>query len=136
MSLLLEIVTPEKKAYSGTVEALTLPTTKGEVGILSGHIPMIVTLIPGEIDIESQGRADILAVDKGFAQIWGDKVSVLTEGAIDVEDIDLDAVEQAQARAEKALAKAQKERKDSSNIEHLEQVIRFSLTQKLIKKRR
>ena len=136
MSLLLEIVTPEKKAYTGTVDALTLPSVEGEIGILPGHIPMIVALKPGEIAVESQGVREMLAVDQGFAQIWGEKVSVLTEGAIDIQEIDLEAVEAAQKNAEEALAQAKEKDQDPADIEQLEQIIRFSIAQKLLKKQK
>ena len=136
MSLLLEIVTPEKVVYSDKVESVVLPTTEGEVGVLSGHIPLLTSLAPGELQVITEGKTEYLAVDRGFAQVLGDKVSVLTEGAIDIEEIDLSAVEDAQLRAEKALAEAAEQKMDPAEIERLETIVRFSLEQKLAKDRR
>ena len=136
MSLLLEIVTPEKKAYSGGADSVVLPTVEGEIGVLPGHIPILTMLNPGELVVSADGKIEYLAVDKGFAQIYGDKVSVLTESAINIEEIDLSAVEEAQARAEAALEEAEKSGMDPAEVEKLETIVRFSLAQKLAKQKR
>ena len=136
MSLLLEIVTPESKVYSDEADSVVLPTVEGEMGILPGHIPILTMINPGELMVSSAGKTEHLAVDKGFAQVIGDKVSVLTEGAINIEEIDLDTVEEAQARAEKALAEAETSTIDPVELEKLETIVRFSLAQKLAKQKR
>ncbi len=136
MSLLLEIVTPEKKAYSGAADSVVLPTVEGEMGVLPGHIPILTMLNPGELVVSTNGKIEFLAVDKGFAQIYGDKVSVLTESAINIDEINLTTVEEAQARAEAALKEAEKSGIDPAEIEKLETIVRFSLAQKLAKQRR
>ncbi len=136
MSLLIEIVTPEKVVFSDKADSVVLPTTEGELGVLAGHIPLLTALAPGELQVLTEGKTEYLTVDKGFAQVLGDKVSVLTEGAIDVEAIDLSAVEDAQLRAEKALAEAADQKLDPAEVEQLETIVRFSLAQKLAKERR
>ena len=47
-----------------------------------------------------------LAIDQGFAEVYSDTVAILTEAAIEVEKIDLNAVKEAQERAQKALDEA------------------------------
>ena len=136
MPLQLEIVTPEAKVYDESVDSVTLPTVEGEVGILPGHIPLLASLQPGEIQLTSGGTTENLAIDKGFAQILGDKVSVLTEGAINVEQIDLSAIKDARVRAEQALADAEKMGMDPAEVERLEAIVRFSIAQRLSKQRR
>ncbi len=136
MPLQLEIVTPEEKVYDESVDSVTLPTVEGEVGILPGHIPLLASLRPGEIHLTSGGTTENLAIDKGFAQILGDKVSVLTEGAINVEQIDLSAITDARVRAEQALADAEKKGMDPAEVERLEAIVRFSIAQRLSKQRR
>jgi len=118
------------------VDSVTLPTVEGEVGILPGHIPLLASLQPGEIQLTSDGTTENLAIDKGFAQILGDKVSVLTEGAINVEQIDLSAIKDARVRAEQALADAEKMGMDPAEVERLETIVRFSIAQRLAKQRR
>ncbi|MAH13985.1 MAG: ATP synthase F1 subunit epsilon [Verrucomicrobia bacterium] len=135
MSLTLEIVTPEKRVYSKSVERVKLPCSEGEMEVLPGHIPLITTVDAGEVRTQSKGQSELLAVDKGFVEVFGDKVSILTEAAIDIEDIDLEAAEKAQKRAEEALAKAEADNLDPAEVERLEAVARFAITQKLLKKR-
>ena len=134
MSLTLEIVTPEKRVYSKSVERVKLPCSEGEMEVLPGHIPLITTVDAGEVRTQSKGQSELLAVDKGFVEVFGDKVSILTEAAIDIEDIDLEAAEKAQKRAEEALAKAEADNLDPAEVERLEAVARFAITQKLLKK--
>ncbi len=136
MALTLEIVTPEKKAYSKEVNDVVLPTRNGEIDVLPGHQPLLTMLVPGEIQASSADGREFLAIDKGFARIQGDIVSVLTEAAINVEQIDLSSVEAAQQRAEEALRKAKEENLDPSEVERLEAVARFAIAQQLAKKRR
>jgi len=135
MSLTLEIITPEKRVYSKSVERVKLPCSEGEMEVLPGHIPLITTVDAGEVRTQSKGQSELLAVDKGFVEVFGDKVSILTEAAIDIEDIDLEAAEKAQKRAEEALAKAEADNLDPAEVERLEAVARFAITQKLLKKR-
>lgn len=135
MSLNLEIVTPEKRVYSKSVERVKLPCSEGDMEVLPGHIPLITTVDAGEVRTQSKGQSELLAVDKGFVEVFGDKVSILTEAAIDIEDIDLEAAEKAQKRAEEALAKAEADNLDPAEVERLEAVARFAITQKLLKKR-
>lgn len=135
MALKLEIVTPQEKVYSEDVDSVTLPTTTGEIGILPGHIPLITEVKAGELGVVKEGQLDLLAVDNGFAEIYGDTVSVLTEAAIDIEDIDLASAEAAQRRAEEALRKAKEENLDPDEVEALEAKIRFALVQQMTKKK-
>lgn len=137
MPLILQIVTPEKEVYSQKVNSVVLPTQEGEIGILPGHIPLLTLLAAGELQVtKEKGELEFLAVDKGFAEIQGDQVTVLTEAAIDIQSIDLSEVEEAQRRAEAALEEAENSDMDPEEIERLEAQIRFSIAQQLAKKRR
>jgi F-type H+-transporting ATPase subunit epsilon len=135
MALTIEIVTPEKKAFTGQADSVTVPTTIGEIQLLPGHIPLTTLVAAGELVVNNGGVIERLAVDKGFARILGDTVSILTEAAIDEKKIDLSAVQVAQERAEKALAAARNAPGDidPAELEKLEQIIRFAVIQKLVK---
>ena len=82
------------------------------------------------------GKSEYIAVDCGFARVLGDTVEVLTEAAIDVNEIDLAEVEAAQSRAEAALKTAEAEGHDPEEAEQLAQKITFLIAQKLAKGRR
>lgn len=100
----LEIVTPEAKVYSDDVEMVTLTGSDGEMGILPQHMPLMTQLVAGEI-ITKKGNENIfLAVGDGFVQVTGDKVSVLTDMAINADNIDEAKAEEARQLAEARLA--------------------------------
>lgn len=134
MALTLEIVTPEARVYSDTIDTVVIPTVEGEIGILPGHIPLLTQVESGELRVTKGGVVHHLAVGKGFAEVQADRVSVLAESAIDEEKIDESAVEKAMQRAEEALRG--KETLDPAEIERLEGVVRFSVAQLGIKRRR
>jgi F-type H+-transporting ATPase subunit epsilon len=134
MPLILEIVTPEARVYSDTVDTVVIPTVEGEVGILPGHIPLVAQVGAGELRATKGGVTQLLVVGGGFAQVTGEKVSILADSAIHEEKIDQNAVVDAIKRAEEALKN--KDSLASAEIERLEGVVRFSVAQLGIKSRR
>lgn len=134
MPLTLDIVTPEARVYSDTIDTVVLPTVEGEVGILPGHIPLLTRVANGELRVTKNGHTALLAVGGGFAQVDGDRVQVLAESAIEESKIDANAVEQAMRRAEEALHAAKN--LDPAEVERLEGVIRFAVVQLGLKRRR
>jgi F-type H+-transporting ATPase subunit epsilon len=134
MPLILEIVTPSARVYSDTIDSVVIPTTEGEIGILPGHIPLLTVMDQGELRLTKDGKETALVVGGGFAQVSGDRVSILAENAIEEEKIDEHAVENALKRAEEDLKKA--EGNDPAEVERLEGVVRFSVAQLGLKRRR
>ena len=134
MPLTLEIVTPESRVYSDTIDTVVIPTVEGEVGILPGHIPLLTQVEHGELRVTKNGQTQWLVVGGGFAQVEGDRVSVLAEHAITEEKIDEHAVEAALQSAQGKLKEA--EHADPQEYEHLQSLIRFSGVQLAVKRRR
>ena len=134
--LTLEIITPDERVLSTEADQVVLPTESGETGILTGHVPMATKIVAGELQVIKGGNTEFIAVDYGFAKVIGNTISVLTEAAVDVKDIDLAEVESAQARAEEALRIAAAEGHDPSEVDRLADNIQFLLAQKLAKGRR
>ena len=134
--LTLEIITPDALVLSTEADQVVLPTESGEAGILTGHVPMVTKIVAGELKVIKDGKTEFIAVDHGFAKVLGNTISVLTEAAVDVKDIDLAEVESAQARAEEALRIAAAEEHDPAEVENLESTIEFLVAQKLAKGRR
>ncbi len=136
MSLTLEIVTPDRRAYTGEADSVTLPTALGSIGILKGHLPLTSIIEAGEVVVVLNGKTSRLAVDKGFVRVVSDKVSVVTEAAIDEAKIDLKAIEQAEERARQAVeaARGQKEI-NPVEIAKIEQILRFAAVQRMVKGR-
>lgn len=99
----LEIVTPEAKTYSDTVDSVVVPGVEGELGILTQHVPLLTQIQPGELRVSKDGKETNLAVGEGFVEVTGERVIVLTDMAVDESDIDAEAAEEAVRRAEKAM---------------------------------
>ena len=103
MPLLLEIVTPERLAYSDTVDSVQLPGSEGELGVLPHHAPLVSTLGIGELRIRKGGTEESFAIVGGFLQVRPDKVVVMAETADMASEIDLDKAQEARHEAERAL---------------------------------
>jgi F-type H+-transporting ATPase subunit epsilon len=134
MPLTLEIVTPEARVYSDTIDTVVIPTVDGEVGILPGHIALLTQIEHGELRVTKNGVTQWLAVSGGFAEVEGDRVHVLAENAINEEKIDEHAVETALKRAQEELAAAKDI--DPAQYEHLQSLVRYSGVQLAVKRRR
>lgn len=130
----IEIVTPEDRVYEDTIDSVVMPTTSGEIDILPGHIPIVTEIQAGELIVSKSGTRQSLAISKGFAQCVGDKISILAEDAIHIDEIDESAVEEAQKRAENALATMEK--MSDEEIAMLETQIAYARAQILVKRNR
>jgi F-type H+-transporting ATPase subunit epsilon len=108
----------------------------GSIGILPGHQPITAVISAGEVILTVDGKVTRLAIDKGFVRVVADKVSVVTEAAIDEAKIDLKSVENAEARAREAVEAARNQKDvDPVEIAKMEQILRFALVQRLVKSR-
>ena len=104
MPFQLEIVTPEKKIFSDTVDNVYLPGAEGEMGILPAHAGLVTALQPGVLRYLRSGKVETLAIGSGFAQVNQTKVVVLTDSALGEAEIDVSQIEAAIKRAEEKLA--------------------------------
>jgi F-type H+-transporting ATPase subunit epsilon len=134
MPLTLQIVTPDARVYSDTIDAVVIPTLEGEVGVLPGHIPLLAQVEHGELRVTKGNATTFLAVSGGFVEVEGDRVHVLAEHAITEEKIDEKAVEEAMKRAQKELEDAK--HLDPQQYEHLQSLVRYSGVQLAVKRRR
>ncbi len=134
MALTLEIVTPEARVYSDTIDSVVIPTVEGEVGILPGHIPLLTQIADGELRVTKGNEVHFLAVGGGFAEVESDHVRVLAERAITEDKIDEGVVEAALKRAEDQLRSAASA--DPAEFEYLQEMVRFAGVQLSVKRRR
>ena len=102
--LTLELVTPEKVAWSAPADFVVLPAYNGEMGVLPGHQPFLVQLAPGEVRVTAKDEVKHFAVSGGFAEVKNDTVSLFAETAEDASQIDSERAHQALEKA-KAVVK-------------------------------
>ena len=80
----LEILTPEKKLFSGKVYGVQLPGIGGSFEILEKHAPLVSALGPGNVKVlndKSGANSTSFLVKGGFIEVLNNKVIVLVEGA-------------------------------------------------------
>lgn len=83
----LEILTPEKKLYSGEVYGVQMPGISGSFEVLEKHAPLISALKAGRVKVLKDKQNDVVSFDilSGFVEVLNNKVTVLVEGAVAVE---------------------------------------------------
>lgn len=95
----LEIVVPDRAFYSDEVQEVVLKTPGGEIGVLRGHIPMVVALSTGYVRIKKEERWLCAFISEGFLEVTAEKTVVLADSAEWPKEID---PERAKAAEEKA----------------------------------
>jgi F-type H+-transporting ATPase subunit epsilon len=104
-TLTLEMVTPEKVAWSAPADMVVLPAFEGEMGVLPGHQSFLVQLKEGEVRVTEKGETRRFAVSGGFAEIKGDVVSLFAGTAEMAGEIDAARARQALERAKAGAVK-------------------------------
>ena len=130
--LILEVVTPEKLVFSGEVDEVTVPGTEGEFGVLKGHEPFLTSVDIGELYFLVGGKKTYYAVNTGYAEVTGSKVTILIETAERSDTIDKDRAQRAKEKAESTLNQLAKEHDDyeKMRLALLRAVTRISVAEK------
>lgn len=102
-TLQLVIITPEREFFRGEATFVEFTTTDGDVGIYPRHIPTTVVLDPGILRIHTGKDVREAALHSGFAEILGDRITILAEAVEWPEEIDMNRAEEARIRAERKL---------------------------------
>jgi F-type H+-transporting ATPase subunit epsilon len=129
----LDIVTPDATVYSETVDHVVVPTLNGKVDVFQHHVPVIDKLQPGDLKIRKDGVDEYLAVGSGFVEIYAEKVSIITDQAIKVADVDNTEIEEAVKRAEEALSEGRKSNIDAAQMQLLEAAAQYERARKMAK---
>ncbi|MGO9177000.1 MAG: F0F1 ATP synthase subunit epsilon [Desulfobaccales bacterium] len=110
--LRLEVVTPDHLVLSTDADVVVCPGVEGQFGVLVGHTPFLSALAIGEMYYRLGGATEHLCVSGGFAEVTGEKVTIVAEAAERSSEIDLERARRAQERAERRLAAAKTEEID------------------------
>lgn len=104
MEFQLEIVTPERTAYTDAVGAVSVPTPNGAIGVLPKHVGLFTVLSEGEIKISVSGKELFLAIGGGFMEVTKEKVMILVSQAVHADELNEKAIAEAQMRARDIIA--------------------------------
>jgi F-type H+-transporting ATPase subunit epsilon len=86
-----DLVSPEKLAFAGDVDQVDIPGIEGDVGIMAGHSPMVVSLRPGIMTITTGGSTQKIIVLGGIAEVSDKGLTVLADTATSVSELDREA---------------------------------------------
>ena len=100
MSLNVRVITPDKVVWDADTEELILPSSTGQLGILTGHAPLLTALDIGVMRLKTGSKWTSIVLMEGFAEVDKDTVTVLCNGAEEADSIDATT---AQADLEKTI---------------------------------
>jgi F-type H+-transporting ATPase subunit epsilon len=104
MTLSLRVLAPDKSVFDGKADEVILPSTTGQLGILTGHVSMLTALDSGVLRLREGSNWQSIAVSGGFAEVEANEVTVLVNAAELGGRIDTAAAEQAFEAAQQAAA--------------------------------
>ena len=114
-SMQFDLVSPEAALASMTVSSVEIPGSEGDFTAMPDHAPVITTLRPGVIKASSTEGSFEYVVSGGFVEVNSDSTSILAEQAFEKSKVSRDIIESLIADAEKFLANAGTESKDSAD---------------------
>jgi F-type H+-transporting ATPase subunit epsilon len=88
MTFNLKILSPDKSVFDGIADEVILPSTSGQMGILTGHVSMLTALDDGVLRVREGSTWQSIALMGGFAEVDANEVTVLVNGAEMAQDID------------------------------------------------
>ncbi len=102
MTLTVRVVSPDKTVWDAKAEEVILPSTTGQLGILTGHAPLLTALDTAVMRVRPDQKSDWVAIALmgGFAEVDNDEVTILVNGAERGDRIDLEKARTAYTEAE------------------------------------
>jgi len=89
MSLNVRVITPDRVVWDASAEELILPSSTGQLGILSEHAPLLTALDIGVVRLKAGGNWTAIVLMEGFAEVENNKVTILCNGAEEAASIDV-----------------------------------------------
>jgi F-type H+-transporting ATPase subunit epsilon len=114
MSLNVRVITPDKVVWDASAEELILPSSTGQLGILTDHAPLLTALDIGVMRLKTDGNWTSIVLMEGFAEVEDNKVTILSNGAEEGSAIDSTS---AQAELEKVTLLVDQETTKKEKIE-------------------
>jgi F-type H+-transporting ATPase subunit epsilon len=116
MTLTVRVITPDKIVWDAEAQEVILPSTSGQLGILTGHAPLLTALDTGVMRVRPGKDWQAIALMGGFAEVEADEVKVLVNGAELGDGIELEAARSAFSEAQTRLEEATRSADRSQQI--------------------
>jgi F-type H+-transporting ATPase subunit epsilon len=114
-----KIVTPTQECFDGEATYVSFPSWDGQYGMMKGLAPLLSTLAPGALRIDTNEGSTMYLIEGGFAHVDGNGLSLVTEGAILAEELNL---EEAKTELAEANARVTSDEKDRVAVERAQKV--------------
>jgi F-type H+-transporting ATPase subunit epsilon len=105
-----ELVSPERKVFSGDVTEVVIPSANGDMGILANHAPIVAVLRPGMLTIKGGASPKSVYVRGGFAEVNAQGLSILAERVVPAEELTSEILAGEIALLESEFTKAKSDR--------------------------
>jgi F-type H+-transporting ATPase subunit epsilon len=109
-----DVVSATEEIYSGDAKCVFAPASMGEIGVYPMHVPLISTLKPGEVRVETENGVESIYVSGGIVEVQPHTVTIFSDTAIRANDLDESKAIEAKQRAEEAMANAQSDQEVST----------------------
>ena len=106
MTLTVRVIAPDRTVWDESADEVILPSTTGQVGILTGHAPLLTALDTGVLRVRSKNKWTPIALMGGFAEVEANEVTILVNGAERGDTINLEAARTAYTQAQADLEAA------------------------------
>lgn len=93
MSLNVRVITPDKVVWDASAEEIILPSSTGQIGILTDHAPLLTALDIGVMRLKIDGKWNSIVLMEGFAEVEKNKVTILSNGAEEASNIDAESAQ-------------------------------------------
>lgn len=121
-----DLVSPERLLISAEVDQVDVPGSEGDFGVMANHAPVMTTLRPGVLTIQSPGKAgEKYFVRGGFAEVTLGGLTVLAEEAMPLAELDAAALDQRIKNAEEDIADAKDDatrERAKTQLDHLREL--------------
>lgn len=131
----LKVLTPTKSVFDEEIDELIVDTPNGQIGVMKNHVPLITTVLPGEMSLKIKGKLQHYAITGGFLEVMHDSAMLLADYAIHSEEIELEKALEAKKRAE-AILKRSKENLSERDFALAQGDLRKAISELRVAKRR
>lgn len=107
MTLKIRVIAPDKVVWDAEAEEIILPSSTGQLGILTGHIPLLTALDIGVMRVRINKEWKPIILLGGFAEIQNNDVTILVNGAEEISDLDLEKAKEDLENATSTLEKSE-----------------------------
>nr|YP_009314122.1 ATP synthase CF1 subunit epsilon [Izziella formosana]SCW22376.1 ATP synthase CF1 subunit epsilon [Izziella formosana] len=106
MTLNIRVIAPDRTVWDASAEEVILPSSTGQLGILTGHIPLLTALDIGVMRVRIDKEWIPIVLLGGFAEVENNKITILVNGAEEASDINPELAQQSLEEASQLLATA------------------------------